>query len=74
MNITQRTPSSLERRAKKMPTLHPTEIPLFYSSETVEKRLQGSALYAYPNLLLNEFIVGRIDINYIFYRLEHKND
>ena len=54
-----------------MPTLHPIEISLFYSSETVEKRLQGLALYANPNLLLKEFIVGRIDINNNFYRLEY---
>ena len=74
MYIAEGTLSSVQRRAKKMPTLHPIEISLFYSSDTVEKRLQGSALYANPNLLLKEFIVGRIYINYNFYGLEHNND
>jgi len=74
MNITQRNPSSVERRAKKMPTLHPIEISLFYSSDTVEKRLQGSALYANPNLLLDDCKSGRIDINNNIYGLKHDND
>jgi hypothetical protein len=56
-----------------MPTLHPIEISLFYLSGMVEKRLQGSTLYANPNLLLNEFMAGRIDINNNICKLEHDN-
>jgi hypothetical protein len=56
-----------------MPTLHPIEISLFYSFDTVEKRLQGSAVYANPNVLLNEFIAGRTDINNNICKLEHDN-
>jgi len=74
MYIAEGTLSSVQRRAKKMPTLHPIEISLFYSSDTVEKRLQGSALYANPNLLLNDCKSGRIDINNNIYWLKHDND